>query len=221
MILKANLEKQKAIVVIPARGGSKGIPKKNLVKICGKPLIAYAIEASLKSKVSETWVSTDNDEIANIAMQYGAKIMKRPAEISGDKASSEDALLHFTENNNNFKVLVFIQATCPFIEYNDINRALSMIKDYDSIISVSKFDQFLWRGNKPMYDIQSRKRRQDREPTYIETGSMFVTKKENLLNSKNRISGKIGFVDVPKWRSIDIDTLDDLKFAEKIMLTKN
>jgi len=95
-----------------------------------------------------------------------------------------------------------------------------MINNYDSIISVSKFDQFLWEGNEPMYDIKSRKRRQDREQTFIETGSLFVTKKENLLSSKNRISGKIGFVEVPKWRSIDIDTLDDLEFAKRIMLTK-
>lgn len=209
-----------AVTLIPARGGSKGIPKKNIVEICGKPLIAYAIEASLKSKVSETWVSTDNDEIANIAMHYGAKVIKRPNDISGDNASSEDAILHFAENYSNFNIIVFIQATCPFIEYNDINRAINMINNYDSIISVSKFDQFLWEGNEPMYDIKSRKRRQDREQTFIETGSMFVTKKENLLSSKNRISGKIGFVEVPKWRSIDIDTLDDLEFAKRIMLTK-
>lgn len=214
------MKKLNAITLIPARGGSKGIPKKNIVEIYGKPLIAYAIEASLKSNVDETWVSTDSDEIANIAVKYGAKVIKRPADISGDNATSEDALLHFAKKNVAFNVLVFLQATCPFIEDNDINKAISMTKNYDSIISVSKFDQFLWEGFKPMYDIKSRKRRQDRKQIFIETGSMFVTKKENLLNSKNRISGNIGFVEVPKWRSIDIDTFDDLEFARKIMAAK-
>jgi CMP-N,N'-diacetyllegionaminic acid synthase len=211
----------KAVTLILARGGSKGIPRKNIVDVCGKPLLAYSIEASLRSSVNETWVSTDDEEIANIAIRFGARVIERPLNISGDNAASEDALLHFTAEHNDFDVLVFLQATCPFVEPSDINSALNLIEEHDSVISVSKFDQFLWSGSTPMYDIETRQRRQDRAQTYVETGSMFVTTKQNLLRSKNRITGDVGFVEVPKWRAIDIDTLDDLEFARKIMLIKN
>ena len=91
------------------------------------------------------------------------------------------------------------------------------MKKFDSVVSVSKFDQFLWVGLKATYDINSRKRRQSREQTFVETGSLFATTRKNLLRSQNRISGKIGFIEVPKWRSIDIDTYEDLELARKIM----
>jgi CMP-N-acetylneuraminic acid synthetase len=133
----------KAVTLIPARGGSKGIQRKNIIDLGGKPLLAYAIEASIKSNVSETWVSTEDDEIAEIALTYGAKVIKRPDEIATDDAISESALLHFAEKINNFDILVFLQATCPFVKDNDINKALILMEKYDSVISVSKFDQFL------------------------------------------------------------------------------
>ena len=210
----------KVVTLIPARGGSKGIPKKNIIEVCGRPLLSYAIQESIKSVSSETWVSTDDDEISSIATSYGALVVERPDDISTDSSTSESSLLHFVEKVNNFDILVFLQATCPFIEANDINKAVRLMSKYDSVISVSKFDQFLWREDTPMYDIHNRKRRQNREQVYVETGSMFVTTKKGLLNNHNRISGKIGFVEVPKWRSVDIDTFDDLKLARKLMYIK-
>jgi N-acylneuraminate cytidylyltransferase len=211
------MKTKKVLTLIPARGGSKEIPKKNIIDIEGKPLLSYAINASIKSDVDETWVSTEDDEIANIAYLYGSQVIKRPVELSTDDASSESALLHFVNNTDDFDILVFLQATCPFIKSEDINNAIKLMNKYDSVISVSKFDQFLWNGKIPMYNIHNRKRRQNREQTYIETGSMFVTTVENLLKSKNRISKNIGFVEVPKWRSMDIDTQDDLELARSIM----
>ena len=95
------------------------------------------------------------------------------------------------------------------------------MENYDSVISVSKFDQMLWMGSKAMYDINNRQRRQDLEQRYVETGSIFMTTKKGLLRSKNRINGKVGFLEVPKWRSIDIDTYEDLELARKIMNSKN
>lgn len=215
--MNISLERMKVVTLIPARGGSKGIPRKNIIELCDKPLLSYAIQESIKSISSETWVSTDDDEISDISTFYGARVIKRPDEISVDSSTSESALLHFVEKVNNFDILVFLQATCPFIEASDIDKAVKLIGEYDSVISVSKFDQFLWREKTPMYDIHNRKRRQNREQIYVETGSMFVTTKEGLLNSHNRISGKIGFVEVPKWRSVDIDTFDDLELARKLM----
>ena len=210
----------KVVTLIPARGGSKGIPKKNIIEVCGRPLLSYAIQESIQSVSSETWVSTDDDEISSIATSYGAHVLERPDDISTDSSTSESSLLHFVEKVNNFDILVFLQATCPFIVANDINKAVRLMSKYDSVISVSKFDQFLWREDTPMYDIHNRKRRQNREQVYVETGSMFVTTKKGLLNNHNRISGKIGFVEVPKWRSVDIDTFDDLKLARKLMYIK-
>lgn len=207
----------KSVSIILARGGSRGIPRKNIIDLCGKPLLAYSIEASLKSDVSETWVSTEDVEIAKIAEELGARVLKRPAEIAGDTSASEDALLHFASEHRDFDILVFLQPTCPFIKKSDINAAIKLMNKYDSVISVSKFDQFVWSGSSPLYDIHTRARRQNREQTYIETGSMFVTSKASLLQSKNRISGSIGFVEVPKWRAIDIDSFDDLDLARKIM----
>ena len=111
---------------------------------------------------------------------------------------------------------MFIQATCPFIKSEDIDNAIKLMDKYDSVISVSKFDQFLWSGSAPMYEINNRLRRQDRIQNYVETGSIFVTTRQGLMDSKNRISGNVGFVHIPRWRSIDIDTYEDLAIAKKI-----
>jgi CMP-N,N'-diacetyllegionaminic acid synthase len=215
------MKNPKSVTLIPARGGSKGIPKKNIIDLNGRPLLAYTIEASLESCVDETWVSTDSHEIAEVARRYGAKVIKRPDYLSTDISTSESALLHFSQEHNNFDILVFLQATCPFVTKGDINNALISMKRYDSVISVSKFDQFLWTKNSPMYDINVRQRRQSREQVYVETGSMFVTTRTGLNKSENRISGKIGFIEVPKLRSIDIDTMEDLNLAREIMRIKS
>ena len=208
-----------AFTLIPARGGSKGIPKKNLIPLNGNPLIYHAITASINSNVKETWVSTDCPEIARISKEIGACVIMRPKLISQDHSPSEDALLHFAKENVNFDNLVFMQATCPFVIPEDINESLRLLTTFDSVISVSKCDQFFWEGAQPMYDINNRKRRQNREQVFIETGSIFTTKRSCLLSSKNRISGNIGFVEIPKWRAVDIDTYDDLMMAEVISKT--
>ena len=128
-------------------------------------------------------VSTDDDEIAKTAEEYGAKF-KRPDDCQREFNMSR--LLHFIEKVTNFDILVFLQATCPFIEAKDINKSLDMIREFDSVISVAKFDQFLWSGKDAMYDIDNRPRRQDIEQRYVETGSMFVTSKECLIKSRNQ-----------------------------------
>ena len=123
------MKARKSLTLIPARGGSKGIPKKNIVDINGKPLIAYAIEASIKSKSNETWVSTENDEISEIAKKYGAKVLNRPENIATDDTSSESVLLHFIEEVDDFDILIFLQATCPLVERTDINKALTLMEN--------------------------------------------------------------------------------------------
>ncbi len=203
----------KIISIIPARKGSKGIPNKNLISLCGKPLIHYAIQASKQSIVEETWVSSDSDEILNISKKLGAKTIKRPEELSDDNASSESALIHFSEKVE-FDILVFIQCTSPLVKPQDINRGIEKMKNFDSIVSVTETHHMFWNAKGPLYDINNRERRQDSIKRYLETGSFYITSKKNLMKSQNRLSGKIGLVEIPKHRSIEIDTIDDLKIAE-------
>jgi len=209
----------KIVSLIPARKGSKGIKNKNLVDLCGNPLIYYSIHASKNSLVHETWVSSDSDEILNVSKNLGAKTIKRPPQFSGDDASSELALIHFAEQIN-FDILVFIQCTVPLIKSKDINEGIKKMKMFDSIVSVSETHQMFWDSNGPLYDINNRSRRQKSIKKFIETGSFFITSKERLLKSKNRLSGNIGFVEIPKHRSFDIDDHNDLKIVKTIINSK-
>ena len=209
----------KVVSLIPARKGSKGIPNKNLIDLCGKPLIYYSIEASKKSLVEETWVSSDSDEILEISKNYGAKTIKRPPEISNDQSTSEEALLHFASNVE-FDIIVFIQCTSPQIESNDIDQGIEKMKKHDSVVSVCETNQMFWDSSGPLYDLEKRSRRQDGVKRYLETGSFFITTKKNLLQFNNRISGNIGFVEIPKSRSFDIDTYEDLKIVETLINSK-
>ena len=129
----------KIVRLITARGGSKGIPRKNLTEIAGKPLISYAIEASIKSTVDETWVSTEDEEISTVSKLYGARVMKRPANLSNDIIMPDAALCHFAEKIN-FDILVFIQPTSPLIKEYYIDEGLKEMKigGYDSLLSVHK-----------------------------------------------------------------------------------
>ena len=190
-----------------------------MINLSGKPLIHYAIKASKQSIVEETWVSSDSEEILNVSKNLGAKTIKRPKELARDESSSESVLIHFSENVE-FDILVFIQCTSPFIKFQDINEGIKKMKEYDSVISVCETHQMFWSADGPLYDINNRLRRQSGSKRYLETGSFFITSKKNLLKSKNRISGNIGFVEIPKYRSIDIDTADDLKLAEIILNSK-
>jgi CMP-N-acetylneuraminic acid synthetase len=207
---------KKSVVLIPARGGSKGIPKKNMIMLKGKPLIQYVIEASLDANVDEVWVSSDCDEILEFSAILGAKTLKRPANLATDKSTSEETLIHFASIVD-FDELVFIQATCPLTTTKDINDCLELLGLYDSVLTVAELHQNVWIGNNPMYDINNRKRRQEKEVMYLETGAIFCTHRRCLVNSKNRISGKIGFHLVPKYRSFDIDTFEDLEVVERLI----
>ncbi len=209
----------KIVSLIPARRGSKGIPNKNLINLCGKPLIYYSIKASKRSLVNETWVSSDSDKILKVSKNYGAKTLKRPLKLSGDNATSETALLHFAKNVD-FDIIVFIQCTAPLIKSKDINRGIEKMKKFDSVLSVSETSQMFWDENGPLYDIKKRARRQTSIKRYLETGSFFITSKKNLLKYKNRLSGKIGLVKIPKIRSFDIDGYEDLKIVKTIINSK-
>ena len=209
----------KIVSVILARGGSKGIKKKNIIEIKNKPLIAFAIEASNNSLVDETWVSTDNEEIAYVSGKYGANILNRPKELATDTSKSEDALVHFA-NNVDFDIFVFLQPTSPLLSETYINDGIKMMDEYDSVFSAYR-EHWIPRwtlDSKPIdWDIYDRPRRQDVDESYVENGSFYITTKENLLRSNLRYSGKIGVVEMPLGESFQIDTMEDLNFIKKII----
>ena len=205
--------------VLLARGGSKGIPRKNIIDLNGMPLIYYTIKASLESTVGETWVSTDDDEIESICHNLGCNVIRRPKEISDDKATSESELLHFADNVE-FDTLVFIQPTSPLLTSHDIDKGLLMMAEFDSVFSAYKQHwNANWNadGTPDGWDPSKRPRRQDVEEKFIENGAFYITRKKLLLSSGIRCSGKIGICEMPFYRSFQIDSPEDLELIKKIM----
>jgi len=218
------------IAIIPARGGSKGILNKNIIDFCGKPLIAWTIEQCIKAKnVNDVWVSSDDDSVLDIAKQYGAKIIKRPCDISGDIATSESAWLHaidfLQQKNIPLDTILAPQVTSPLREAVDINNAISKFieGDYDSMFSSSAAeDLFFWEESDTgidsvNYDYKNRKRRQDIKEQIIENGSFYLFKPEIIKKYNNRLGGKIGHSKMEFWKMFEIDNLDDLKMCQLLM----
>lgn len=211
----------KVVTLIPARGGSKEIPNKNLVKLGGVPLLSYSCRVSKASNSSETWVSTDCQSITKFAKEEGCNVIPRPSELCTDHSKSDDALVHFSKHVD-FDILVFQQATSPFISPLDINKGIKMVESgsFDSAFAVTKED-WLPRWSmavKPInWDINNRPMRQDVDPVFIESGGLYVTTRTQLENSKLRYGGKIGFIEVPTIRNIDINSFEDLELAEAII----
>jgi N-acylneuraminate cytidylyltransferase len=209
----------KILSLILARGGSKGIPDKNITELKGKPLMQYVIEASQQSRVDETWVSSDSQEIRKVSHDLGAYTITRPESISQDHSKSDEALVHFAETID-FDTLVFIQPTSPLLTAKDINKGLIKMNNYDSVFSVYKehwIPEWDLDGTPHNWNLNDRPMRQDVPETYVENGAFYITKQKALLDSGLRYSGKVGMVEMPKHRSFQIDTPDDLALIEKLI----
>lgn len=217
------------IAIIPARGGSKGVPRKNIRLLAGTPLIAHSIEdAQQSSLVDQVYVSTDDPEIAAISAEYGAKIIHRPAELANDTASSESALIHalqaLEDQNINPELLVFLQCTSPIRTGAEIDQAIAKLKKHqaDSLVSVSPSHRFLWEEVNGVakainYDYRHRPRRQDMNPQYVENGSIYVFKPWVLKETKNRLGGKISLYVMSEMAAVEIDSEDDFQMIEFLM----
>lgn len=221
---------EKIIAIIPARGGSKGIPRKNIKLLSGKPLIAYSIEAAKHSPcVSQIIVSTEDEEIAGIAQSGGAEVVLRPLELAQDNTATEPVLEHaveFLEDKNGYKFdwVILLQPTSPFRENDDIEKAWQKLKERngDSLLSVSIDHSFYWTTNEdgyslPVnYDFQKRPRRQEMEQCR-ENGSIYITRRDILMQRHCRLGGKIvTYVMLPE-NSTELDTMWDWWLAEKIL----
>ena len=201
------------------------MPRKNLLPIGGVPLVARAIGAArATSSIDLVVVTTDDAEIANVARAHGAYIVDRPAEISGDTASSESALLHALEalhdNGISPEVVVFLQATSPFIDPDELGEAVERVlgSHKDVVFSAFPTFAFLWEaGDQGVigvnHDHSVRLRRQDRVPQFQETGAFYVLRTAGFVRARHRFFGRVGITVTDERASVDIDSAEQLEIA--------
>lgn len=213
--------------VIPARGGSKGVPRKNLTEVRGRSLIERAISACLASaSVTLTVVSTDDDEIASVAAAAGAAVAHRPDALSNDEATSESVIAHVLSllrpEHGEPSLTLMVQCTSPFVSAGDIDRVVEVLTEFDSVFTASEYHGFLWQMSEagiPVavnHDPTFRLRRQDIQPQYRENGSIYGFRTTGFLDAGRRFFGRVGFVITDSNLAIEIDDPVDLLLAEAL-----
>ena len=219
----------KPVAIILARGGSKGIPNKNIVDFCGKPLLAWTIEHCLAGGVDLVYVSSDADEILTTGEKYGAHSIRRPSDISGNEATSESGWIHALDLiEKEIGIVDWVlapQATSPLRTAEDIRNGLKIANSnqYDSLFSCSiAGDLFYWEKRNGIfessnYDWKNRQRKQDFQAQYIENGSFYLFKPEIIRKYNNRFGGRIGIVEMNFWQMFEIDYPEDLRICEALM----
>jgi|11_taG_2_1085331.scaffolds.fasta_scaffold63037_2 N-acylneuraminate cytidylyltransferase len=205
-------------IIIPARGGSKRIPNKNVKLLNGKPLISYAIETCLKV-TSDVYVSTDCATISDVSISFGAKVIDRPTNLATDTSRTEDTIEHFLETVDSVEDFACVQATTPMLDSISLREGFNLLGVYDSVISVSEKTEYLWdEYHKPMnFNKLGRPRTQDMNKVYSENGAFYITSKESFVQNKCLYDGTVGFVMMNSISSLEIDTIDDWEFVVKCM----
>ncbi len=224
----------KILGIIPARGGSKGIPGKNIIEVAGQPLIAYTINAARRSRyLDKVVVSSDDDKILSISSQYGAQGVKRPARLAKDNSKFEDLIFHvlnYLKKKENYSpdILVYLQPTSPLRKVDDVNGAIQklLVNKAASVISVQEIDReylktfvldrkgYLTGAVNNTYPF---KNRQDLPEIYLPNGAVYVVVRKEFEKRKSLFAKKtLPFV-MPKERSLDINTREDLLKAENLI----
>ncbi len=222
------------LAIIPARGGSKRLPRKNILDLAGRPLLAWSIEAGLKSRyIDKVIVSSDDDEILNIAKMYKSETIKRPAELASDTSSSFDAIRHTIENSDRYDYTVLLQPTSPLRTAEHIDEAIELLtsKNADAVISVTQTDHSpLWSNTLPedrslsgfLRDGIVGKRSQDLPEYYRLNGAIYICKTDKLLKEESFfIKDNIYAYMMDRENSVDIDDMIDFKLAELLMNREN
>jgi CMP-N,N'-diacetyllegionaminic acid synthase len=222
------------LAVIPARGGSKGIPRKNLEIIGLKPLVAHSIGHALNAKTIDAVVVTSEDkEIQEVSKSFGAEVLIRPKKYAAD-TSRVDPLLIATvrqweeQNESKVEILVLLYPTAPLRDVESIDKAVRLVQKqgYDSALSLCFDTSYIWKRKEDIvspvnYDPKKRMPRQKEVwNQWIENKAIYVMKRKLLFDTGCRLGGKIGFVEMPKWRSIDVDSPEDLFLARMIYQQK-
>lgn len=217
----------KYITVIPARGGSKRFPCKNIHFLAGHPLIAHSIEYSMKNdRVSATYVSTDSPEIKAVSKNYGAVVLDRPNELSGDHVTTVAVLTHVAKTllsqGEDFDYMILLQATNPLRPINLLNNAIEIIEKggYDSLMTVNRDQHKLGKiidGKFTPWNYTFGMRSQDMDPLYYENGLLYITSKEQILKGKIMGDNMYPMIMDHIFGEVDIDTPEDMAYAEYVL----
>jgi len=225
------VKKDRIVALIPVRGGSKGIPKKNIKIFAGKPLVYWTLlSAELCNLIDEIYVSTDDEEIKKTALSFGfskVKVIDRSKKSATDTASTEIAILEFAKEHF-FDILVLLQVTSPLTTYNDLYNALGVYLsgNYDTLLSVARQKRFIWEFNANKknylptnYNYLKRPRRQDFKGFMVENGAIYIMRRDDFLKYKNRLYGKIGIYEMPEYTYNELDTETDWNIMEGLAST--
>ena len=220
----------KFLIVVPARGGSKGVPRKNLRAVGGLPLIEWSIRSGQESSHSKTVVvSTDDDEIAQIATSAGALVVLRPAHLATDTSQTELTIAHVLDeitDADSYSHLVLLQPTAPIRRVGLVDQAIEkMMNDgSDSLVGVVESSPFIWKGSRsnarPEYDVAQRPMRQffaASDLSYRETGNIYITTVDAFRNSGCRVSSKTSLFVLNTAEGLDIDTEFDIELADTLL----
>lgn len=218
------------VAVIPARGGSRGVPRKNVLPLAGKPLIQYSIEQALAAQgIDAVYVSTDDAEIAAVSGAAGAEVVMRPDALAGDTASSESALEHAVQAISEVRgeqpdTIVFLQCTSPIRAADDLDNALALFRERgaDSLLSVVESHRFFWRERDGLaqavnYDPLARPRRQDMAPGLMENGSLYIFRTGGFLEHGNRLFGRMVAYRMAPETAYEIDEVSDFVVLEALI----
>jgi N-acylneuraminate cytidylyltransferase len=214
------------IAFVPARGGSKSIPKKNIKPLNGKPLLYWVISALQElSEIDEIVLATDSVEIREIVLSFGIsklRVFNRSSENAQDMSTTESVMLEYIEQSslNDDDIFILVQATSPLTESKHFSEALQMFKKdkYDSLLTCVHNNRFFWNenGTSKNYDFRNRPRRQDFEGQLMENGAFYISTVGNIKTSKNRLSGKVGIYKMPEYTGIEIDEPEDFLIMEQL-----
>ena len=234
---KSHTKELNFLTIVPARGGSKGVFRKNIRNVGDRPLIEWTIEAIQKSYLKDNfYISTEDKEIANISRKMNAKIIERPENIAADSSQAIDVIHHavsYAENINNIKYdyIILLQPTSPMRSYIDINNAIDILIDKrpDSLVSVYKVED---AHPARMYELQNdyleplvnegtSTRRQDLSDIFHRNGAIYATSSKTLNTNNKIVAGKVSPLIMPKNRSINIDDEEDLMIADYLISQLN
>ena len=216
------------IGLIPARGGSKGIPRKNLQKVNGLPLLAHKIVQAKKSLCNEIWVSTEDSEIKRMASEFGAMIIDSPEEFSQDTSGSEEVVFHAINflNLGINDLLILLQPTSPLLKVDSINECVSKLinnSEFASVLTIKESHLIIWcTKDNSVWEINGsnqsvRKRRQDSGKTGWETGGCYALRVSKIFSQNVILPRPVGTVSVNYLEALDIDTLSDLQTASEAL----
>lgn len=225
----------KFLVVIPARGGSKGIPMKNIYPLNGKPLLTYSLEMMRQVKFDgDVAVSTDSERIKEVALRTpGIEVVDRPEDISGDKASTESALLHALETMEarkgcTYDAVVTLQATSPLRRAVTVKACLDKYEEdrgkYDALLTLTETRTDYWvkegEGRYRRLYPDAPRRRQDRDPIYIENSAVYITDRQSLLETNSVLGYRVNGYVIPEREGVDINEPVDILLAEELLKTE-